>query len=263
MTNRMKYEKIFVYKETIDDLGRKLNIIFRGLHFYLELIATMGKNPDLIVMLTHNDRTVANAAEIFEKCRHSKAKYWGFKEEPLPIGEMKALFSRMKECGKTTVLEVVAYSKEEGLAGARVAAACGCDILMGTVFCDEVNDFCREHGIKYMPFVGTITGRPSVLEGAAEDMIAQAKSYIEKGAYGIDLLGYRYTGDAVRLNEMLVSHIPAPVCIAGSVNSLKRLDELKKAGPWAFTIGGAFFEQKFGTDFSEQIDRVCDYMEEA
>ena len=131
---------------------------------------------------------------------------------------------------------------------------------MGTIFHDSINNFCKENNLKYMPFVGEITERPSILEGKIEDIVTEAKNYISKGAYGIDLLGYRYTGDAVKLNEELVKNIKAPVCIAGSVNSYQRLDELKSISPWAFTIGGAFFENKFGTDFGEQINAVCEYV---
>ena len=36
--------------------------------------------PELIVMLTYNDCTANNAYEIFDKCKNSQAKYWGFKE---------------------------------------------------------------------------------------------------------------------------------------------------------------------------------------
>jgi len=216
--------------------------------------------PELIVMLTHNDFTVPDAAEIFEQCIHSKANYWGFKEHPLPLDQMKALYTRMKECGKTTFLEVVAYTETEGLEGARIAAHCGCDILMGTIFHPSILQFCNEHNLKYMPFVGKITGRPSVLEGTIDEMIAEAKSCIEKGAYGIDLLGYRYTGDAVALNKALVQNVPAPVCLAGSIDSYQRLDEVKEAAPWTFTIGSAFFENKFDGTFSQQIDKVCDYI---
>ena len=220
----------------------------------------MSEHPELIVMLTYNDQTVLNAPDIFEECRNSKASIWGFKELPLPFGEMKKLYNYMKQCGKTTSLEVVAYTEEEGLAGAETAAACGCDILMGTVFSDRINRFCLEHGLKYMPFVGKVWGRPSVLEGDIDEMIAEAKSYISRGAYGIDLLGYRYTGDAVELNRRMSAEVNAPVCIAGSVNSFNRLDEIKEAGPWSFTIGSAFFDNKFSGTFAEQIDKVCDYM---
>ena len=103
----------------------------------------MNDDLNLIVMLTHNDRTVENAYEIFDKCKNSKAKFWGFKEEPLPIDQMKKLYAYMKECGKTTFLEVVEYTEEKGLEGAKMAVECGCDILMGTMFFDSINEYCK------------------------------------------------------------------------------------------------------------------------
>ena len=222
----------------------------------------MGNAPELIVMLTHNDLTVIDAYEIFDQCKKSKAKFWGFKEEPLPLEQMQKLFAYMKDCGKTTFLEVVSYSEKECLEGARKAVACNCDFLMGTTFFDSVNDFCRENHLNYLPFVGKITGRPSVLEGTPEEMINEANAYIAKGVYGIDLLGYRYTGDAALLNREFVKNMEVPVCIAGSVNSYERLQEIKDVSPWAFTIGGAFFENKFGGTMKEQIDKVCNFMKE-
>lgn len=220
----------------------------------------MGNAPELIVMLTHNDLTVHNAYDIFDQCRNSRAKFWGFKEEPLPLEQMKKLFRYMKSCEKTTFLEVVAYSEKECMDGAKKAVECNCDFLLGTTFSDSINEFCRLNHIKYMPFVGKITGRPSVLDGTVEYMIQEAKTYIAKGVYGIDLLGYRYTGDATRLNREFVANVNAPVCIAGSVNSYERLTELKSIAPWAFTIGGAFFENKFDGTFQEQINKVCEYV---
>lgn len=217
--------------------------------------------PFLIVMLTHDDRTVPDAYEIFRQCRNSKAEYWGFKEEPLPPEQMKELYSYMKKCGKKTVLEVVEYTEPECIRGAEMAVDFGCDILMGTVFSDTINAICQKNNIKYMPFVGDITGRPSVLNGSIDSMVSEAETCLAKGVYGIDLLGYRYTGDASELNRQFVSRINAPVCIAGSINSFQRLDEIKKASPYAFTIGSAFFERRFGDDFCEQIDTVCDYIE--
>lgn len=223
----------------------------------------MENTPNLVVMLTHHDRTVPNAADVFSACASSRAQYWGFKEVGLPAGQMKDLFSAMRACGKATVLEVVAYTEEECLRGAKIAAECGCDILMGTVFYDSVNDFCKSCGLRYMPFVGTITGRPSVLDGSIEDMISQARSYLAKGVSGIDLLAYRYTGDPAELIRTFVRAVDAPVCLAGSIDSISRLDEVRRSGAWGFTIGGAFFEHKFGADFSSQINAVCAHMETA
>ena len=221
---------------------------------------TLSARPELIVMLTWHDYTVENALEVFEQCKDTQAQYWGFKEHPLPLDQMKRLYERMKQCGKTTVLEVVAYTEAEGLAGAHTAVECGCDILMGTKYFDSINKYCRAHGIKYMPFVGHITGRPSVLDGDIDELVAEAQRYVRQGVYGVDLLGYRYTGDAVALNRALVERVDAPVCLAGSINSFERLGEVKCAAPWAFTIGSAFFENKFVGTFAEQIDKVCRYM---
>ena len=222
----------------------------------------MKNSLNLIVMLTHNDETVNNAHEIFEKCKNSDAKFWGFKEKSLPMEQMKNLYKYMKECGKTTFLEVVEYTEKEGLEGAKLALECGCDILMGTMFFDSINEFCKKNNLRYMPFVGNVTERPSILEGEIDEIIKEANEYLKKGVYGFDLLGYRYTGNAVELNERFVLEVNAPVCIAGSVNGYERLDELKNINPWSFTIGSAFFENKFDGSFEEQINKVCEYVKQ-
>ena len=203
----------------------------------------MKKHPELIVMLTHNDRTVADAAEIFEACKDSKAQYWGFKEEGLPLDQMKQLYARMKACGKTTFLEVVAYTEAECLRGAEMGVECGVDILMGTLYFPSVHEYCKEHQLRYMPFVGKITGRPSVLEGTIDGMIAEAKGLLEKGVDGFDLLGYRYTGDAVELNRRFVAEVPAPVCLA----ELERRVEEARA---------AMFERTAAQDARTYVSRV-------
>lgn len=217
-------------------------------------------NPQLIVMLTHSDMTVSNAEEVFEECRNSSAVYWGFKEKPLSPERVKNLCLRMKECGKKTGFEGVVYSEKESLETAKLAASCGFDMLLGTMFCDSVCRFCRENGLEYYPFIGKVSGRPSVLEGGIDDMIHEAKECLSRGASGIDLLGYRYMGNAVELNRRVCSETDGPVCIAGSVNSYERLAEVKESGAKFFTIGSAFFEGLFGGTITEQINKVCAFM---
>jgi len=217
-------------------------------------------NTDLIVMLTYNDMTVENANEIFQQCKESSVKYWGFKEAGLPLPQMKDLCEEMRKYGKTTFLEVVAYTEEEGLESAQIAVDCGFDVLMGTIFSEKILDFCNRNSLRYMPFVGEITGRPSVLQGDADEIVAEANEYVSKGAYGIDLLGYRYVGDASNLIRRVVKEVSAPVCVAGSIDSYERLDEIKSISPWAFTIGSAFFNHKFGDGFDEQVEKVKKYI---
>lgn len=222
-----------------------------------------GEAPELVVMLTYNDFTVEDAAEVFGRCSGSKAKFWGMKEKPLAPEKMQALYAEMRRCGVTTALEVVAYDEAEGLRGAECGRRCGCDILMGTKFFPSIARYCSEHGIKYMPFVGTIEGRPSVLTGSIDEIIAEAQYVVANGAYGVDLLGYRYTGDATALCRELVAAVDAPVCIAGSIDSPGRLDEVCRAGAAMFTVGSAFFDHKFGTDMLGQINEVCNHVAEA
>lgn len=218
--------------------------------------------PELIVMLTHNDKTVNNAKEVFEAAKDANAKYWGFKEVGIPISEMKELVSEMKKAGKFTFLEVVAYTQEDCVKGAAIAVACGFDALMGTLYFDIVKEITDAAEMEYYPFVGKIEGRPSVLKGTIEGIIEEGNDLAKnKGVAGIDLLGYRFEGDAIKLNEEFVKAIDVPVCLAGSVNTYERLDEVKATEAWAFTIGGAFFENKFkGGSFKDQIDDVVSYI---
>lgn len=218
--------------------------------------------PELIVMLTHHDKTVENAIEVFEAAKDAPAKFWGFKEVGIPEDQMKQLVSNMKAAGKTTFLEVVDYTEAGCVEGAKVAVRCGFDVLMGTLYFDSVREVAEKGGVKYMPFVGQISGRPSVLEGTIQGMIDEANNLVDtKGIKGFDLLGYRYTGDAVKLNADFVKNVRGDVCLAGSVASFQRLDEVKATGAWAFTIGGAFFEKKFcDGSFAENITTVVEYM---
>ena len=143
-----------------------------------------------------------------------------------------------------------------------MAHECQVDMLMGTLYFDSVNNYCKEHQILYMPFVGQVSQCPSILEGDLDSMLTQAQDYLAKGVYGIDLLGYRYTGDAEKLIASFVQHLDAPVCIAGSVNSKQRLSFIKETAPFAFTIGSAFFDHCFGESIRNQIDDVCTFMQE-
>ena len=77
--------------------------------------------PEFILMLTYNDTTVKEALQIFRECKEAPVNHWGFKDVGLPPDEMKALVQEMKEAGKTTYLEVVSLSEEEGQRGAQIA----------------------------------------------------------------------------------------------------------------------------------------------
>ena len=220
--------------------------------------------PELIVMLTYQDETVPDALELFERTKAYPITHWGFKDVGLPPKEMQAVAAAMKEAGKITFLEVVSLSEEDGLRGARLAVESGFDILMGTVFYPSIGDYLEDKPIRYYPFPGRVHGRPSILDGAIDDIVAHACELETYGVHGLDLLTYRYTGNAPSLLSQVVQSTRIPVVSAGSIASFERITEVWDSGAWGFTIGSAFFEKKFVPDgsFEENVLAVCNWLEQ-
>ena len=155
--------------------------------------------PDIIIMLTHHDVTVPNAAEVFEACKDiGNVKLWGFKN----VGE------------------------ESCLDGAQTAIDCGFDYLMGTLYYDSVAKLLKDNGMDYLPFVGKVSGSPSILEGTNEEIIQNAKDLMAKGVTGFDILAYRHVVDGEKLAYEFCAAVPAKICIAGSINSFARIDTM-------------------------------------
>jgi len=217
---------------------------------------------NIIVMLTHNDRTVENAVETFESCADLPIENWGFKDIGLEKKNMKILINSMKKAGKKTYLEVVTYSEENCMDGAKLAVDMGFDYLMGTIYYESVFEFLSKQPIRYLPFCGNVHGNPSILEGSIEDIISDAKELLSKKVFGIDLLTFRHTHGA-DLVKAYCQAIQQPVVIAGSINSYDRLNFIHSINPWGFTIGSALFEKKFalGEDFRSNLIKVNDHLE--
>jgi hypothetical protein len=218
--------------------------------------------PEFILMLTYNDQTVTDASQIFEDCKDLPVTHWGFKDVGLPSNNMKALFNDMKKAGKTTYLEVVSLTEEEGLKGAKLAVEAGCDVLMGTVFFDSILNYLKDKPIQYFPFPGHIYGHPSILDGSIDEIVAHAKFLESKGVQGLDLLTYRYQGDAPLLLRKVVNAVSIPIVSAGSIESIQRISEVKKTGAWGFTIGSALFDKKFAPNgsFADNIQIVTNWL---
>jgi hypothetical protein len=204
--------------------------------------------PVLIVMLTYQDRTVSNALALFNQLKDEHVLHWGFKDVGLTPDEMQEVVTAMKAAGKRTYLEVVSLSEEEGLRGAHLAVELGFDVLMGTVFFPSISAYLKDKAVQYYPFPGRVYGHPSILDGSIEEIVDHT-CYLEKsGAHGMDLLTYRYTGDAPRLLCEVVRATSLPIVSAGSIASFDRIREVWEAGAWGFTIGSAFFDRQFAPD---------------
>lgn len=217
----------------------------------------------LIVMLTHDDKTVENALEVFETCKDLPVKFWGFKDVGLPRPQMRELIKALKDAGKTTFLEVVSYTEEECQAGAEFAVEFGFDYLMGTLFFPEVWKYLKGKDIKYFPFVGEVSGSPSVLEGSAESMVEESNFFKSVGVHGVDLLAFRHTSDPENLAREFICNSAVPVVLAGSISSFERIEFVNQVNPWSFTMGSALFNTNFLPDstFRENLKRVVEKMD--
>ena len=215
----------------------------------------------IIIMLTHNDQTVKNALEAFQSSQDLPVDFWGFKDVGLELSEMKKLIDAMKQAGKTTFLEVVSYSEEECMAGAKTAVSLGFDYLMGTVYHKSVFDYLKTQPIKFLPFCGQVYGSPSVLEGSIDDVIQDAVGLLDKGVDGIDLLAFRHK-EGVRLAEEYCRRVEKPVVVAGSINSPERIAFINRINPWGFTMGSALFTENFapGESFRKNLEVVLSCM---
>jgi hypothetical protein len=218
--------------------------------------------PELIVMLTHHDATVQNALALFEECKDLPVTHWGFKDVGLPHQQMRELVGHMNAAGKVTYLEVVSLSEEEGMVGATLAVEAGFDILMGTVYFESIHQYLKDKPIKYYPFPGHVFSHPSILDGTIEEVVNHALFLESKGVPGMDLLAYRYIGDARKLLQEVVKVTKVPIVCAGSIATFGRIAEVWEARAWGFTIGSAFFDMKFvpGGTFKENIRAVTDWL---
>jgi len=219
--------------------------------------------PELIVMLTHQDKTVPDALALFQRTKDYPVQHWGFTDVGLSPQEMQIVVSAMKDAGKITFLEVVSLSEAEGLRGARLAVELGFDILMGTVFYPSIGDYLKDKPVRYFPFPGHVHSHPSILDGTIAEIVAHACQLESFGAHGLDLLTYRFNGEAAHLLKQVVEATKIPIVSAGSIASFARINEVWDAGAWGFTIGSAFFDKKFVPDssFEENVRAVCDWLE--
>ncbi|MBP5403153.1 MAG: hypothetical protein J6Y36_08360 [Treponema sp.] len=212
---------------------------------------------ELIVMLTENDRTVENPVKTFLDCKSLNVSYWGIKTEPLSKQQMKDFVLSVHSAGKKAVFESVTYTQSQAINDAHLAVFCNADILMGTVFTKEAFDICKAGGIRYMPFIGFPSLVPSILEGNVGQIAEQISLYKASGVTGVDFLAYRHVAfDSSFIKKVVSSIGDIDFCIAGSVDSVEKIQEIKNNKCTFFTIGTAFYENKFGNSFYEQVKFV-------
>jgi putative N-acetylmannosamine-6-phosphate epimerase len=215
---------------------------------------------EFIFMLTRDDRTLADAREIYASIADSGVRHVGCKDVGLPREELAALMGDIRANGHTSHLEVVSESDQATLESARVAAEIGPDFLIGGTLIEPVQEVIAGTDIRFFPYVGTIVGHPCLLRGSIDEIAEDARRAEQLGVDGINLLAYRYDGDVDALVEAVVDATSLPVIAAGSVDSPARIQALADHGVWAFTIGTAALDRKLvdGAPLDQQLRCALD-----
>ena len=199
-----------------------------------------------IFMLTRNDRTVADAETHLATALETGMRHIGFKDVGLPFERLKGLNAAIKRAGARSYLEVVSLDAESEAESARAAVEIGVDVLLGGTHADRVIEILAGSDIQYFPFPGRIVGHPSVLEGSIGEIVVSAESLTSRpGVHGLDLLAYRSRQDVGALMRAVCATTDKPVIMAGSIDSPRRIHDVREAGAAGFTIGTAALDGNY------------------
>jgi hypothetical protein len=216
--------------------------------------------PHFIFMLTREDRTVADAHRVYASLAKTPLRHIGFKDIGLPFDELRSLAAQARRDGRQVMLEVVSSSREAELRSVEAAARLGVDCLLGGRHAPDAVRILQGTGVRYFPFAGHTQGHPTRLTGTVEEIVDDARRLAAlPGVHGLDLLAYRFAGDAPDLARRVVQAVDLPVIAAGSIDSAVRVRAMRQAGVWAFTVGSAVFDGRFLPEpvpqqVSQQVD---------
>jgi 4-hydroxythreonine-4-phosphate dehydrogenase len=214
-------------------------------------------SPEFIFMLTRNDVTVPDAVECVKEVLHPEVRIIGFKDIGLDIGALTELASVIRASGREIALEVVSLDETAELRSAELAMRLEVDCLLGGTRAEAVTKLLDGTSLRYYPFPQGVRGHPSQLHGTIEDIVESGRRLAEMpGVTGIDLLAYRFSGRAESLLNAFTAAISAPVIAAGSIDRRERIEAVKAAGVWAFTVGSAAFERCFAPAASDLCAQI-------
>lgn len=208
---------------------------------------TPAASPVFIFMATRDDRTVPDAAGCARVALEAGVRHIGFKDIGLPMAGLCEVAAIIRGVGARLYLEVVSLDEASERRSAEAALELGVDCLMGGTRPDIVGPLAASAGIDYCPFPGEIVGHPSRLVGPAGAITASALRLAgAPGVTGLDLLAYRFAGDAAALLVDVCNTVtPLPVIVAGSIDRDERIRAVLRAGCAGFTVGTAALDGAF------------------
>ncbi len=202
---------------------------------------------DLIFMLTRDDKTVQDARQYVKEIVAEGVKHIGFKDVGLPFEDLKELTQDLRQAGVTVYLEVVSLDSESEINSAKVAMDLNVDYLLGGTRPELIAPLVKDHSLKYYPFVGRVEDHPSILKGSITEIATQAEEITSlDGVDGLDLLAYRHVEEDIpSLIKEVCKLSKKPIIVAGSIDSVSRIEAVKATKAAAFTVGTAAFERSF------------------
>jgi hypothetical protein len=213
--------------------------------------------PDFIFMLTRADRTIEDAERRLPEVLAAGVRHIGFKDVGLPPPALQRLAQAIRAAGARTYLEVVSLDAASEAASARMALELGVDVLMGGTRPEVVAPLLAGSAIRYHPYPGEVVGRPCVLTGAMASILESARRLLATpGVDGLDLLAYRFAGDAAALMRGVCDLAAGrPVVVAGSLDRPERLAAVAASGASGFTVGTAALDGAFpcGPALADQL----------
>jgi hypothetical protein len=214
-----------------------------------------------VFMLTLDDATVPDAAEVARRLAPLDIPVVGFKDVGLGPQQLREVVAILREQDREIALEVVNPDRDAELRAVELGLELGVDLLLGGTQLEEAVRRIASADVRYCPFPGTIVGHPSVLAGTHDEIVAHALELAaHERVWGLDLLAYRFEGDADQLMRDTVAAVAKPVIVAGSVADADRIHTIAAAGAWGFTVGSAAFEGRFvpGAGLIDQLRAVIE-----
>ena len=195
---------------------------------------------NVIFMPTWYDVTIYNVLEVFEEVKDSGIKHFGFKDIGPEESVYEELVKRCREKGMTIYLEIVRPTLEEHLESVKMGIRLKVDHIIGgkSEFAEPTLKLLKNTGIKYWPYVGKVIDHPCKLTGTIEEIVDEAKKLEELGVNGLNILSYRYVGNAEELVKAVKEAVKIPIIATGWVNTLERIRKMAELGVWGLTVGG-------------------------
>lgn len=217
---------------------------------------------DFIFMLTRNDRTVEDAAELVDAVCDLGVRHIGFKDVGATVATMREIVDRIRRRSGVIYLEVVSTTPEAASGSLEVARALGVDGILGGTDLDAALRILGDLA-GYFPFPGRPVGHPTRLEGSAALITEHCRAAHAIGCGGVDLLAYRATqADPHELVRAARQALPGgKLIVAGSVSTKRQIHALAEAGADAFTIGSAVFDGSFSPAKGSLRGQILDILE--